>query len=62
MGYQHRRIRKWICDQRHGSFIGLRDKVGEFVIRQAFADWSRLQGPKKELQFMGIRIVDVLAT
>lgn len=41
---------------------GLRDKVGEFVIRQAFADWSRLQGPKKELQLMGIRIVDVLAT
>ena len=41
---------------------GLKDKVGEFVIRQAFADWSRLQGPKKELQRMGIRIVDVLAT
>jgi uncharacterized LabA/DUF88 family protein len=40
----------------------LKDKVGEFVIRQAFADWSRLQGPKKELQRMGIRIVDVLAT
>lgn len=39
----------------------LKDKVGEFVIRQAFADWSRLQGPKKELQRMGIRIVDVLA-
>ncbi len=40
----------------------LKEKVGEFVIRQAFADWSRLQEPKKELQRMGIRIVDVLAT
>ena len=44
------------------AFDGLREKVGEFKIRQAFADWSHLQEPKKELQLKGIRIVDVLAT
>ena len=40
----------------------LRSEKGEFIIRQAFADWSAFQGPKKELQKIGIRIVDVLST
>ena len=40
----------------------LRSSYGEFIIRQAFADWSSLQDPKKELQRIGIRIVDVLST
>ncbi len=37
-------------------------KQGEFIIRQAFADWSQFPGPKRELQRIGIRIVDVLST
>ena len=40
----------------------LGSKLGEFVIRQAFADWGAFPGIKKELQRMGIRIVDVLST
>ena len=40
----------------------LGNKQWEFVIRQAFADWSSFPGIKKELQRMGIRIVDVLST
>lgn len=40
----------------------LGSKLGEFVIRQAFADWGSFPGIKKELQRMGIRIVDVLST
>jgi uncharacterized LabA/DUF88 family protein len=39
----------------------LKEKIGEFIIRQAFADWSELAEPKKELQKMGIRVVDVLS-
>ncbi|MHB1492258.1 MAG: NYN domain-containing protein [Thermoplasmataceae archaeon] len=35
---------------------------GEFIIRQAFADWSSKDYPKKELQRLGIRIVDILST
>lgn len=37
-------------------------KQGEFIIRQAFADWSSFTGPKKELQRIGIRIIDILST
>lgn len=33
----------------------------EFIIRQAFADWSELAESKKELQKMGIRAIDVLS-
>lgn len=40
----------------------LSNSHGEFVIRQAFADWSSFPGIKKELQRMGIRIIDVLST
>ncbi len=40
----------------------LLEDVGEFIIRQAFADWSDLQEAKRELQKMGIRIFDVLST
>ena len=40
----------------------LGSKLGEFVIKQAFADWGAFPGIKKELQRMGIRIVDVLST
>ncbi|MEM0155349.1 MAG: NYN domain-containing protein [Thermoplasmataceae archaeon] len=40
----------------------LSSQKGEFIIRQAFADWSTFQGPKKELQKIGIRIIDVLST
>ena len=40
----------------------LRGIAGEFIIRMAFADWGRLSEPKRELQRMGIRIVDVLST
>lgn len=40
----------------------LSSRQGEFVIRQAFADWSSFPGIKKELQRMGIRIIDVLST
>ena len=40
----------------------LRSEKGEFIIRQAFADWSSFQGPKKELQRIGIRVIDVLST
>jgi uncharacterized LabA/DUF88 family protein len=36
--------------------------LGEFVIRMAFADWTDFSGPKKELQKMGIRTVDILST
>ena len=36
--------------------------LGEFVIRMAFADWTELSGPKRELQRMGIRTMDVLST
>ena len=35
---------------------------GEFIIRQAFADWSFKDYPKRELQRLGIRIVDILST
>ena len=40
----------------------LSSQKGEFIIKQAFADWSTFQGPKKELQRIGIRIIDVLST
>ena len=40
----------------------LASNQGEFIIRQAFADWSSFPGPKKELQRIGIRIIDVLST
>ena len=40
----------------------LGNKLGEFVIREAFADWASFPGIKKELQRMGIRIIDVLST
>ena len=40
----------------------LKAEKGEFIIRQAFADWSSFQEPKKELQRIGIRVIDVLST
>lgn len=40
----------------------LRSEKGEFIIRQAFADWSSFPDPKKELQRIGIRVNDVLST
>lgn len=40
----------------------LKKEKGEFIIRQAFADWSTFQESKKELQRIGIRIIDVLST
>lgn len=40
----------------------LKERYGEFIIRRAYANWEYLQGPKKELQKLGIRIDDVLST
>lgn len=40
----------------------LKEKCGEIIIRQAFADWRSMQVPKAELQKMGIRIIDILST
>jgi len=40
----------------------LSEKNCEVIIRQAFADWSNLSEVKKELQKMGVRIIDVLST
>ncbi|MDA8054532.1 MAG: NYN domain-containing protein [Thermoplasmatales archaeon] len=40
----------------------IHNSLGEFVIRMAFADWTDLSGPKKELQKMGIRAMDILST
>lgn len=40
----------------------LKEEIGEFIIRQAFADWSTFQESKKELQRIGIRIFDFLST
>ncbi|OWP56271.1 MAG: hypothetical protein B2I17_06725 [Thermoplasmatales archaeon B_DKE] len=40
----------------------LKKRYGEIIIRQAFADWSSMQDSKRELQRLGIRIVDILST
>lgn len=40
----------------------LKDEAGDFIIKQAFADWEELPEAKKELQKMGIRVEDVLST
>ena len=40
----------------------LKSQYGEIIIRQAFGDWSAMQDPKKELQRLGIRIIDILST
>ncbi len=40
----------------------LRSELGEFIIQQAFSDWSEYGEPKKELQKMGVRVFDVLST
>ena len=44
------------------SLDSLRGDLGEFVIMQAYADWSDLDEPKTELQKMGIRVFDVLSS
>lgn len=40
----------------------LNDKAGEFIIKQAFADWEGLSEAKKEIQRMGVRVIDVLSS
>ncbi|MEM0160069.1 MAG: NYN domain-containing protein, partial [Candidatus Micrarchaeaceae archaeon] len=44
------------------SLDRLQDSLGEFITRQAFADWTELTEPKRELQKMGIRTIDFLST
>ncbi|MEM3851884.1 MAG: NYN domain-containing protein [Methanomassiliicoccales archaeon] len=44
------------------STLELLEKRHDVIIRQAFADWSNLSEVKKELQKMGVRIIDVLST
>lgn len=45
-----------------GQLEKLKTQYGEIIIRQAFGDWSSMQDPKKELQRLGIRIIDILST
>ena len=44
------------------SIDKLRIKLGEFIIQQAFSDWTEYSEPKKELQKMGVNVIDVLST
>ncbi|GGM76159.1 hypothetical protein GCM10007108_12670 [Thermogymnomonas acidicola] len=37
-------------------------EFGPVVIRRAYADWSNLSDVKRELERMGVRIIDVLST
>lgn len=44
------------------SIDQLRNRLGEFIIQQAFSDWTEYSEPKKELQKMGVNVIDVLST